>query len=63
MKKWKRITNDVKEKILSFITEKKRYKDILDTMEHVKIILMTIFNIMKNAKTDEEYYINKINKK
>ncbi len=32
-------------------------------MEHVKISLMTISNIMKNAKTDEEYYINKTNKK
>ncbi|WP_374696864.1 hypothetical protein [Spiroplasma endosymbiont of Polydrusus formosus] len=32
-------------------------------MEHVKISLMTIFNIMKNAKTDEEYYVNKTNKK
>ncbi|WP_374695815.1 hypothetical protein [Spiroplasma endosymbiont of Polydrusus formosus] len=32
-------------------------------MEHVKISLMTIFNIMKNAKTYKEYYVNKINKK
>ncbi|WP_374696997.1 hypothetical protein [Spiroplasma endosymbiont of Polydrusus formosus] len=32
-------------------------------MEHVKISLMAIFNIMKNAKTDEEYYVNKTNKK
>ncbi|WP_425379124.1 Mbov_0401 family ICE element transposase-like protein [Spiroplasma endosymbiont of Polydrusus pterygomalis] len=63
IEKWKRVTNDVKEKILSFITEKKRYKDILDTMENVKISLMTISNIMKNVKTDEEYYINKTNKK
>ncbi|WP_369123222.1 Mbov_0401 family ICE element transposase-like protein [Spiroplasma poulsonii] len=38
-------------------------KDILDTMEHVKISLMTVSNIMKNAKTDEEYYFNKSNKK
>ncbi|WP_374696933.1 hypothetical protein [Spiroplasma endosymbiont of Polydrusus formosus] len=49
----KRVINDVKEKILSFITDKKIYKDILDTMEHIKISLMTISNIMKNAKTDE----------
>ncbi len=63
IEKWQRIDNSVKEKILSFITEKKRYKDILDTMEHVKISLMTISNIMKNAKTNEEYYINKTNKK
>ncbi|MBW3058592.1 MAG: hypothetical protein CXB60_05710 [Spiroplasma poulsonii] len=63
IEKWQRIDNSVKEKILSFIIEKKRYKDILDTMEHVKISLMTISNIIKNAKTDEEYYINKTNKK
>ncbi|RUO85763.1 Mbov_0401 family ICE element transposase-like protein, partial [Spiroplasma endosymbiont of Megaselia nigra] len=63
IEKWQRIDNSVKEKILSFITENKRYKDILDTMEHVKISLMTISNIMKSAKTDEEYYINKTNKK
>ncbi|WP_400248812.1 UPF0236 family transposase-like protein, partial [Spiroplasma sp. ald] len=62
IEKWQRIDNTVKEKILSFITENKRYKDILDTMEHVKISLMTISNIMKSAKTDEEYYINKTNK-
>ncbi len=32
-------------------------------MEYVKISLMTISNIIKNAKKDEEYYINKTNKK
>ncbi len=63
IEKWQRIDNTVKEKILSFIIEKKRYKDILDTMEHIKISLMTISNIMKSAKTDEEYYINKTDKK
>ncbi|WP_338966251.1 MULTISPECIES: Mbov_0401 family ICE element transposase-like protein [unclassified Spiroplasma] len=63
IEKWQRIDNSVKEKILSFITEKKRYKDILDTMEHVKISLMTISNIMKNAKIDKEYYINKTDKR
>ncbi len=63
IEKWQRIDNSVKEKISSFITENKRYKDILDTMENVKISLMTISNIMKNVKTDEEYYINKTNKK
>ncbi|WP_419335297.1 Mbov_0401 family ICE element transposase-like protein [Spiroplasma endosymbiont of Sarcophaga variegata] len=63
IEKWQRIDNSVKEKILLFITENKRYKDILDTMEYVKISLMTVSNIMKNAKTDEEYYFNKSNKK
>lgn len=63
IEKWQRIDNSVKEKISSFITENKKYKDILDTMEHVKISLMTVSNIMKNAKTDEEYYFNKSNKK
>ncbi|WP_253301447.1 UPF0236 family transposase-like protein [Spiroplasma endosymbiont of Phyllotreta cruciferae] len=37
IEKWQRIDNTVKEKILSFIIEKKRYKDILDTMENIKI--------------------------
>ncbi|PQM29901.1 hypothetical protein [Spiroplasma poulsonii] len=27
-------------------------------MEHVKICIKTISNIMKNAKTDKEYYLN-----
>ncbi|WP_253301196.1 UPF0236 family transposase-like protein [Spiroplasma endosymbiont of Phyllotreta cruciferae] len=63
IEKWQRIDNTVKEKILSFIIEKKRYKDILDTMENIKISLMTISNIMKNAKIDKEYYLNKTDKK
>ncbi len=32
-------------------------------MEHVKICIKKISNIMKNAKTDKEYYINKTDKK
>ncbi|WP_338954724.1 UPF0236 family transposase-like protein [Spiroplasma endosymbiont of Polydrusus cervinus] len=63
IEKWQRIDNTVKEKILSFIGNKKTYQDILDTMEHVKICIKTISNIMKNAKTDKEYYINKTDKK
>ncbi|WP_348735033.1 UPF0236 family transposase-like protein [Spiroplasma endosymbiont of Ammophila pubescens] len=63
IKKWQRIDNSVKEKILSFIGNKKTYQDILDTMEHVKICIKTISNIMKNAKIDKEYYINKTDKK
>ncbi|WP_338955562.1 UPF0236 family transposase-like protein [Spiroplasma endosymbiont of Polydrusus cervinus] len=63
IEKWQRIDNTVKEKILSFIGNKKTYQDILDTMEHVKICIKTISNIMKNAKTDKEYYINKTAKK
>ncbi len=63
IKKWQRIDNSVKEKILSFIGNKKTYQDILDTMEHVKICIKTISNIMKNAKTDKEYYLNKTDKK
>ncbi|MFX4057868.1 MAG: UPF0236 family transposase-like protein [Spiroplasma sp. hy2] len=63
IKKWQRIDNSVKEKILSFITENKRYKDILDTMEHIKICIKTISNIMKNAQIDKEYFINKTDKK
>lgn len=63
IEKWQRIDNSVKEKILSFIGKKKTYQDILDTMEHVKICIKTISNIMKNAKTDKEYYLNKTDKK
>ncbi|WP_253301015.1 hypothetical protein [Spiroplasma endosymbiont of Phyllotreta cruciferae] len=63
IKKWQRIDNTVKVKILSFIGKKKTYQDILDTMEHVKICIKTISNIMKNAKIDKEYYINKTDKK
>ncbi len=63
IKKWQRIDNSVKEKILSFIGNKKTYQDILYTMKHVKICIKTISNIMKNAKTDKEYYLNKTNKK
>ncbi|MGL5205158.1 MAG: Mbov_0401 family ICE element transposase-like protein, partial [Metamycoplasmataceae bacterium] len=63
LEKWQRIDNSVKEKILSFIGEKKRYQDILDTMEYVKICIKTISNIMKNAITDQKYYINKIDQK
>ncbi|WP_338992581.1 UPF0236 family transposase-like protein [Spiroplasma endosymbiont of Seladonia tumulorum] len=63
IEKWQRIDNTVKEKILSFIGNKKTYQDILDTMEHVKICIKTISNIMKNAKTDKEYYLNKTDKK
>ncbi len=63
IEKWQRVTNDVKGKILSFIGNKKTYQDILDTMEHVKICIKTISNIMKNAKIDKEYYINKTDKK
>ncbi|UZQ29392.1 MAG: UPF0236 family protein [Spiroplasma phoeniceum] len=57
IKKWQRIDNSVKEKILSFIGNKKTYQDILDTIEHVKICIKTISNIMKKEKTDKEYYI------
>jgi hypothetical protein len=32
-------------------------------MENVKICIKTISNIMKNAKIDKEYYINKTDKK
>ncbi len=63
IEKWQRIDNSVKEKILSFIVKKKTYQDILDTMENVKICIKTISNIMKNAKTDKEYYLNKTDKK
>ncbi|GAA6237919.1 MAG: hypothetical protein SPLM_00440, partial [Spiroplasma phoeniceum] len=63
LEKWQRIDNSVKEKILSFIGKKKTYQDILDTIEYVKISLMTISNIMKNTKTDKEYFINKTDKK
>ncbi len=62
IEKWQRIDNSVK-KILPFIVNKKTYQDILDTMEHVKICIKTISNIMKNAKTDKEYYLNKTGKK
>ncbi len=54
IEKWQRIDNSVKEKILSFIGKKKTYQDILDTMEHVKICIKTISNIIKNAKTDKK---------
>lgn len=63
IKKWQRIDNCVVKKILSFIGNKKTYQDILDTMEHVKICIKTISNIMKNAKFDKEYYLNKTDKK
>ncbi|MBW3059034.1 MAG: hypothetical protein CXB60_08295 [Spiroplasma poulsonii] len=63
IKKWQRIENTVKGKILSFIGKKKTYQDILDTMEHVKICIKTISNIMKNAQIDKEYFINKTDKK
>ncbi|UZQ29241.1 MAG: UPF0236 family protein [Spiroplasma phoeniceum] len=63
IEKWQIIDNTVKEKILPFIGKKKTYQDILDTMEHVKICIKTIANIMKNAKIDKEYYLNKTDKK
>ncbi|RUO85722.1 UPF0236 family transposase-like protein, partial [Spiroplasma endosymbiont of Megaselia nigra] len=63
IEKWQRIDNCVVKKILSFIGNKKTYQDILDTMEHVKICTKTISNIMKNAKIDKEYYLNKTDKK
>ncbi len=63
IEKWQRVTNDVKRKILSFIGNKKTYQDILDTMEYVKICIKTISNIMKNAKIDKKYYLNKTDKK
>ncbi|WP_338955873.1 Mbov_0401 family ICE element transposase-like protein [Spiroplasma endosymbiont of Polydrusus cervinus] len=63
IEKWQRIDNSVKEKILSFIGKKKTYQDILDTMEYVKLCIKTVSNIMKNAKTNKEYYFNKTDKK
>ncbi len=63
IEKWQRVTNDVKGKILPFIGNKKTYQDILDTMEHVKIYIKTILNIMKSAKIYKEYYLNKTYKK
>nr|CAL00055.1 conserved hypothetical upf0236 protein [Spiroplasma citri] len=58
IKKWQRLGNDVKERILLFLSDDKKYRDILDALEQAKISLMTISNTIKNATTNEKYYIN-----
>ncbi|WFG97537.1 UPF0236 family protein [Spiroplasma citri] len=53
--------NDVKKRILLFLSDDKKYRDILDALEQAKISLMTISNTIKNATTNDKYYINNTN--
>ncbi|PQP79005.1 hypothetical protein C6B38_02785 [Spiroplasma sp. ChiS] len=41
-----------------FLSDDKKYRDILDALEQAKISLMTISNTIKNATTNDKYYIN-----
>ncbi|APE74112.1 Mbov_0401 family ICE element transposase-like protein [Spiroplasma citri] len=61
IKKWQRLGNDVKERILLFLSDDKKYRDILDALEQAKISLMTISNTIKNTTTNDKYYINNTN--
>ncbi|WFH00515.1 UPF0236 family protein [Spiroplasma citri] len=61
IKKWQRLGNDVKERILLFLSDDKKYHDILDALEQAKISLMTISNTIKNTTTNDKYYINNTN--
>ncbi|WFH00047.1 UPF0236 family protein [Spiroplasma citri] len=61
IKKWQRMGNDVKERILSFLSKDKKYCDISGTLEKAGISLMSISNTIKNATTNDKYYINKTN--
>ncbi|APE75407.1 UPF0236 family transposase-like protein [Spiroplasma citri] len=58
IKKWQRLGNDVKERILLLLSDDKKYRDILDALEQTKISLMTISNTIKNATTNYKYYID-----
>lgn len=58
IKKYSKIIYFLKEKMLSFIGDGKRYRDILDTIPNVKISTMTVSRLFKNFKKIK--YQNKI---
>ncbi|RUO86912.1 UPF0236 family transposase-like protein [Spiroplasma endosymbiont of Megaselia nigra] len=58
IKKWQRTENSLREKILSFMGDGKRYRDVIDTVANSKISNMTISNIYKNVDLDKIDYIH-----
>lgn len=58
IKKWQRTENSLREKILSFMGDGKRYSDVIDTVADSKISNMTISNIYKNVDLDKIDYIH-----
>lgn len=64
LKKYERLANDLKVKILNQLGDGKSYKNILETMPHANISEQTISNVIKKFNIDkfelEDYFVPKI---
>lgn len=61
IEKYAKIINSLKEKILSFIADGKRYRDILDAIPEANISTMTISRLFRKELKDMQYVKNKVN--